>query len=109
MSFIGIFTIHIRFLAHGIIRLMSGKQMRVHHQHLNYLKRNKNPYLIAVMVCLLYFILNFTELCYYCTVSTQTNLSFPSILPDHVEEILKPYFINSVNYFSLDIYIKHII
>ncbi|XP_026805576.1 uncharacterized protein LOC113548735 [Rhopalosiphum maidis] len=28
-------------------------------------------------------------------VSTQTDLSFPSILPDHVEEILKPYFLNS--------------
>jgi len=28
-------------------------------------------------------------------VSTQTNLSFPLVLPDHVEEILKPYFMNS--------------
>jgi len=28
-------------------------------------------------------------------VSTQTSLSFPSVLPDHVEEILKPYFLNS--------------
>lgn len=34
-------------------------------------------------------------------VSTQTNLSFPSALPDHIEEILKPYFMNSVNIFSL--------
>lgn len=35
------------------------------------------------------------------SVSTQTNLSFPSVLPDHIEEILKPYFMNSVKYYTI--------
>ncbi|XP_050532437.1 uncharacterized protein LOC126900628 [Daktulosphaira vitifoliae] len=36
-----------------------------------------------------------TELTRSREISTQTDLSFPSILPDHIEQILKPYFLNS--------------
>ncbi|XP_050435768.1 uncharacterized protein LOC126842706 [Adelges cooleyi] len=35
-------------------------------------------------------------------ISTQTDLSFPSVLPDHIEEILKPYFLNSTQNKDLD-------
>lgn len=34
----------------------------------------------------------------HVSVSTQTDLSFPFVLPDHIEEVLKPYFMNSVIY-----------